>query len=785
MPQLIINSGNIGTLNVKVIFDIFNRAIIFDTSATTYQGSGITAVQGISFSLVDGDGVILTPIDFSTPSNYIVPSVTQIFTLDLSSVNFAFLFQTYSISAAIKDQNGSVYNIPVIYKTICQPVNFQDSGYVPGVFQISSDCVNNNITVKELTLFAYNNLQPSSVTKTGTFSYPTGTISAITFTGTPFTNNVVYTGQYRINCSSVGSYDFGDGVFVNITYLTNSTFDVTCADRMADLICCIQQVQVTAQRNCDNAIGQHAKHQLAEISPYLLTGLLKEINGQDASTEAEFIKKALACNCGVTSIGQNEITPINPSVYDIVIVGGGDVTTSANTVGSTKTYTITSKVYQVVKGDTGDLAFTIAIDTSVSNTVKYKITFNYSVMAATILTAIQNDPTLLNQFNQLVISSGSLITGLVGSCVIDLTAAHYFFTQSGLTGSTTIINIVINGTIYTAPPLFANDPSGIQTWLDSLSLGTWSVSYNSGTLSVSTTNNTNHVSTMTVGTPTLTIQFQSTNKTLVEVLQAIIDYLCNISSLQVALGSALSLCSFDYNGNIVTNNYGADQKQSAFNYGVATSICNLAARISTVTTVTCDKLKAIFQDSPSSNFTGNARAYGNDGTTCVGFSNKQVALGVIDSINTDSSVKSAFCAVTCPSTQYNLTGSGIAVVTGTFPSQNVNVPNLNKILKTGYIHIGDMNTTPADPHTALLASSTNGLSAYVYTFPSALADANYLPIAILGNNDNNTWTLFNANFDCTLEVGAFDATQFFFAISTTNNTGVQDLALKFICVSTV
>src|SRR6266496_256643 len=610
MPQLIINQGNIGTLNVKVTFDIYQRSVIFDTSATTYQGSVITAVQGISFGLTDGDGVILTPIDFSTPSNYIVPSVTQVFTLDLSSVNFAFLFQQYSISCAIKDQNGSIYTIPVLYKTICQPVNFQDSGYVPGMFQLSVDCVNNNLTVKELTLLTYNNSQPSSVTKSGTLYYPTGTISAVTFTGTPFSNNVVYTGQYRINCSTVAAYDLGDSVFVNVTYLTNSTFDIVCADKMSDLICCIAKVQDTAKRNCDNAIGQHAKHQLAEISPYLLTGILKEINGQDSSIESEFIKKALACNCGVTSIGQNEITPINPSVYDIVIVGGGDVVTSAVTTGSTKTYTITSKVYQVVKGDTGDLAFSIAIDTSVSNTVKYKITFNYTTMAGYILTAIEDDPTLLNQFNQLVVSSGSLITGLLGKCVIDLTAANYFFTQGGLTGSTTITNIVINGTLYSAPPLFANDPSGIQTWLNSLSLGTWSVSYNdSGTLSVSTTNNTNHVSTMTIGTPTLTIQFQSTNKTLVEVLQAIIDYLCNITALQVALGTALSLCSFDYNGNIVTNSYGVDQKQSDFNSGVATSICNLTSRISVITTITCDKIKSIFHYSPSSNFTGNARAY--------------------------------------------------------------------------------------------------------------------------------------------------------------------------------
>lgn len=784
MPSISINTGNIGTFQFNATFNVYNRTVTFDTSGSTYQGSGIGAVQGIGFSLIDSDGVILTSIDYANqiPS----PSTNPIYVLDLSSVNFVFLFQTFQIIGAIKDQGGQVYQTTSVYKTICQPVNFLESGYVPGMFQVCADCVNNSLTVKELTVLTYNNSTPSTVTKSGTLYYPTGTISAINFTGTPFSNNVVYTGQYKIYCETTATYDLGDGVYVNITYITNSVFDVVCTDKMSDLLCCVKQVQDTANRNCDNAVGQHAKQQLNDISSYLLTGLLKEINGQDSSSEAAYIKKQLNCNCGVTSIGQNEVTPVNPSVYNIVIVGGGDVTESAVTTGNTKTYTITSKIYQVVKGDSGDLAFTITLDTSVLNTVKYKITFNYTVMAGYILTAIQNDPTLLSQLNALIESTG--ITGVDGKCVIDTSAADYFFTQSGLSSSTSIENVVINGTIYNAPTLFANNPSGIQTWLNSLALGTWSVSYGSGILSVNTNNNTNTVATMTVGTPDLTIQFQSTNKSLVELLQAIIDYICNITALQVALGNSLSLCQFDYNGNVTTLNYGPTQKQGDFNSGVASVICNLAARIDSISTITCAKIKSIFQDSPSSNFTGNARAYGNDGTNCIGFNNVQIAQGVIAAINSDSTTKTEFCAISCPTNNYNLTDTGagnIAVVTGSFPTQNVFVPNLNKILKTGYIHIGDMNTTPADPHCALLASSTNGLSAYVYTFPSALADANYLPIAILGNNSNNTWALFNANFDCTLEVGAFDATQFFFAISTTSSSAVQDLALKFICVSTV
>lgn len=666
MPQIDINTGNVGVFNFNVTIDIYDRTITFDTSNTTYQGSGISAILGISFSFLDSDGVELAGIDFSTPGKYIVPSITQVFTLDLSSVNYAFLFQTYQITGAIKDSNGTVYQTVPVYKNVCQPIGFTDSGYVPGIFQVSADCVNNNITVKELTVLTYNNSQPTTVVKTGTFYYPTGTISAINFTGTPFSNNVVYTGQYKIYCGTVGTYDLYDGVYVEVTFITNSVFDVTCTDKMSDLICCIQQVQNTAQKNCDNAVGSHAKNQLAEISPYLLTGLLKEINGQDSELEASFIKKYLNCNCGITSIGQNEVTPVNPSVYNIVIQGAGDVTTYASTTGSTKTYTITSKLYQVVKGNTGDLAFTISLDTSVLNTVKYVITFNYTVMAGYILTAIGNSPSLINQLNALINSSGVNIIGLNGRCIIDTSTTNYVFTQSGLSSSTGIVNIVINGTTYNSPTLFANNPSGIQTWLNSLSLGTFSVSYNTGTLSITSLNNANTVSTFTVSNPSLTIQFQASNKTLVQVLQAIIDYLCQITALEVALGNALTLCSMDYNGNTTTLNFGATQSQAAFNAGVTSTICNIINRINNLTGITCAKIAALFPDSLSSNFSGNSRVYGNDGLNCVGFTNKQVALGVISAINSFSDVKTAYCAINCgtPASCPDVTNINASIISG-------------------------------------------------------------------------------------------------------------------------
>jgi hypothetical protein len=135
--------------------------------------------------------------------------------------------------------------------------------------------------------------------------------------------------------------------------------------------------------------------------------------------------------------------------------------------------------------------------------------------------------------------------------------------------------------------------------------------------------------------------------------------------------------------------------------------------------------------------------------------------------------------------QVNLiNGSGISI-TGAYPNKTISSTVTNKIILTGKIPIGDLNATPSDPNCALLAGSTSGLSAYVYTFPVALADANYKPILILGNDSHSTWAAFNNNFMCVLQTGAFSNTQMFFAIGTTSSGSAQAIDVNFTLISTL
>lgn len=655
MPQVAINSNDIINFGFSIAVNIYDRTLLFNTATlTSFQGSsgsGRYNVLGIAFSLVDEGGVELMSVDWSNPP--IEPADNEVsYTLDLSSSPYTFLFQTYKIIGYIKDADGTVYNTTVIYKKVCTPNGINENGYVDGTFQVIPDCVNNNLTVKELTVLTYNNQTPESISKTGSLYYPTGTISPVTFTGTPFTNNVVYTGQYRIVDTTISTYNIGDDFYVLVTYLANQPFDVTCASRMGDLMCCIVEVQDRYLQYCNDAIGQNARQQLQDISIPLFIGISKEVNGQDASSEADLIRKTLKCNCGTTSVRQNELTPVNPSIYSIVLNGvGGTTIPSPSVVGSTKTYNIASNVYQVVKGNISDGAYSISTDTATANTVKYVITFDYNVMAGYLLNAIGNNPTLVSILNSLITSSGNVsLTGLNGKCIIDLTTVNLVLTQPVNSG-TLVVSLSDSSSVdYIAPPnLFANNASAVQTWLNTLGLGSFTAVYSSGILTIISLGNTSATSSLTFTNPDLTVFFQRTNKTLVDVLQALVDYLCALTALQVKLGTALNVGYFDYNGNIVYFNYIATNSQDSFNIGVATAINNIIAQINSLTGVTCAKLKAIFVARPGVAFGASDIFAGTLDGDCAGLTDEQAALAIIAAVSKYSSVKTAWCAIDCGS----------------------------------------------------------------------------------------------------------------------------------------
>jgi hypothetical protein len=446
-----VNSTDISLFSAVVTLDILNRTMTFDLSATEFLNSPAGTGCSAAFEVQDQNGVTLAAIDWTDPQ---IPNlaVTTTYTLDLSYINYNFLFTAYKITAAIRDTDNKIFYLYFPVKKICIPSGFNDFGYVDGIFIVNADCSNAVLTVKEATNFTYNNLSPDTTATDGTLYYPLGTIAAIPFAKTPFSNNVVFTGTYKIDNSTTATYDLSDGFFVVVAYVTKNEFTFSCEKSMVDVLCCISDTQKAYEANCDNARGTRYFQQLQKVSIPLMVGLAKEQGGVDASGEAAQIRKILNCDCGRGAIKHVQQDPVNPTVYDIVINGVGGTNVTTNITGSTKSFVVSSNTYVVGKKDTGDLAFTITVDTSTAYTVKYLIKFNYGVMANYILTAISSDSTLLTQLNSLVTATSNIdLRNLDGSCIIDMSDNNYFFTFRVPSINTIVTNIVINGATYNAP----------------------------------------------------------------------------------------------------------------------------------------------------------------------------------------------------------------------------------------------------------------------------------------------------------------------------------------------
>lgn len=665
MPQIPVNSVNIVSFGFSASIDLYLKKILFQTSPfTQYTSGGAELVQGISFQIKDQNGVLYHDFNFSDPD--IVPADGSTWEFDWSAFGLPFMLgNTLIITGGIKDQDGQIYYTQPVYKKLCKPNALNESGYVTGTFQIIPNCTSNVLTVKELTLLVYNKETPSSVTKDGNLYYPTGAGVTVPFTGTPFSNNLIISGQSRIENTTVATYDLGDDIYVQVTYLTKANFNITCSNFMGEVACCLTQNQQIAIANCGNAIGENARQKTYEILPALSIGLLKQINGEDSSAEAAFIKKTLNCDCGVTSLVQNEMTPTSLAGENIVLVGAGATNVPSPSVsGDTKTYTITSPNFLVSKEVSGDLAYTITADTSVTNQVNWKIKFNYDKQALYNLNAIAANPTLVTLLNSLITGSGNQNIIVNGKCIFSSGSSFdYVFTLDNIPTSGTFATIgvlVVDGVSHDMGNFSFNmtNLSALQTHLNTLGYGTFVVdAIEANTITISSTANTNTIDGLIYsGASDPAGVYADMTKTpngfvpksISSVVQLIIDYLCALTSCKIALCQALSLYRFDYNGEITSTNFGTSQSQNDYNVGVQDAINSLVIRIDELTGITCAKIAAIFSDRPLSVLAGAGRAYGLDQDgNCTAFTQQQMGISVMQAIAAFPDVKALFCAIDC------------------------------------------------------------------------------------------------------------------------------------------
>lgn len=594
-----VNTTNIETLDCKVTIDVFNRKFKFDFSDTIFTNSPIGNGVQFAISVEDSGGLKLAEIDFDNPQ---IPNAYEdlIYELELSSIlDWQFLFQKYKIRVAAKDDADVVYlDFPI--KEICQPKDFTDAGYSLGAYDVIFNCTNNYLTIKETTNVSYKEKEPYKTEIDGKLYYPQGTKTTLNFNFTPFSDTNIYTGIYRLEAMTTCYYDFNDGFFIKLTYYSTFTEDVTCQQAMQELLCCVTDYQIEKNKHCGDAIGKSMEERWNNASIPFFTGILKEMSGQDASKEAKEVKDILRCSCTSKKIKkvQQSVTPNS----NILVDGSGATTVVQTIIGVTKKFTINSKSYTIVKNDAADIAFTIhPVDTSVPNVVKTPISFNYEKLAENIYNATENSEQLLIQLNSLIQASGLDLSSLNGKCVIDISANNYFLSKKFASAETAIAKILVNGTEYIASPSIAiNNANAIEVWLNSLDIGTFEVNTNVVSdgiyINILSSNNSEDIKSIVFINKGafVTVPFQKTNKSLIAVIQAIIDYICNISTEKIILGRALNQYSINNSNQVITTSYPSNTILADF-LGVQSGILlDFATRIKNFSQITCDKIKDIF-----------------------------------------------------------------------------------------------------------------------------------------------------------------------------------------------
>lgn len=604
MNPAIINTTNVQQFGFTATFDLENSKLILDiANLTVFNAGGSSNIQGVNFSVIDPSGIPLSVIDF--PNVDIDPNDINSgnTTYEVQLTNSASQYGWYTITGVLREADSHNYSIEV-QKNICMPKGIKN-GLVPGKFENMADCTIPKISVVETTNMAYQSLSPIQVIKNGQFYYPAGTLSNLSFTYTPFDvigSGKVYTGDYLVRNKTTALYDLGENVFVSIAYASTLKFTVNCNSNICDVLCCVQKLQSVVEKDPTSIQGRDAKMKLQEVSLPLLMALSMEKCGKNAGDIIEDISEKLNCSCNCDGSESVEPKAIFTS-FDPITLQQGCATTVTQQEGNV--WLIKTKHVTVSNSDYSDQAFIIQSNTT-DCAVNYKVTVNKKQLATDILNAISVDGALRNVFNSLIAESGIDLSGIDGKCIVSGNNCTYRLVEDASIAAKLMLNIFIDGITYAAPNgLGIRNAAGIQAWLNGLNKGAFTVVYNTSTLPYTTVISTSDAShnigvlAMTLDDEFVLRQMPKVCITLEQLLQQIIDYVCNISDAQVRLNQSYTLCYIDNQGNTKqtviaqTNLNGPNHVSdliSAFINVYCTSITNLKTLIK----IDCATIKSNF-----------------------------------------------------------------------------------------------------------------------------------------------------------------------------------------------
>lgn len=617
MNPTTINTANVIQFGFTAPFDVEASTLVFDISALTiFKPGGEANVIGVCFEVIDPSGSYLSTIDWTSPA--IVPS-TGILTYAVALSGYPSMFGWYNIVGVLREADGNDYTITIPRKNICKPVGFSN-GVVPALLSEIIDCSAPKVGVSDNTNYTYLNNLPVNQVKTGMFYYPQGTLDPVPFNYTPmvvYGSGLVYTGNYTVRIKIVSAYDMGDQVSVLVTTTGTLNFDVTCNSDLCAVMCCMEKLQDIAITQCNTAAGTDAKNKLDKATIPFIMALTQEKCGVSSIDVVKNVMDILGCDCNCDGEAV-EASPIFTAFTPTQMTGLCGTTATYDT--PTGVWLIKSRT--ITLSQTGSLSQAMNISSATTDcNVAWNITLDPYILTGEILNTIADTPLYLALFNSLVAQTGLDLSALGQNCVIDVTNCNWTLTLNVTNPGIIVNNIMINGITYPSPALPLTNASGIQSWLNTLALGVFVVNYDSGTQKtvITTAANANTIGTMAISLNGVVqvFQFSKSCSSLIAVLQAILNYLCNLTDAQIKIGQPYTICVLQSDGTVSNQTIAADNVNTIATVmnAFAIALCISLNNILTRGAISCANVKAVFTDKASVINTTLDVVYGTRGTT--------------------------------------------------------------------------------------------------------------------------------------------------------------------------
>jgi len=570
----ITNSPDLGVLEVKVAIDLSGTSPVINLTNQTTANPNVSPTPTLNsiewvLNVFSPTGTPILQSSFTSPWKtgvWTTEQITNPWPSPFGQIEWS--GGDYLIQFQVKDSAGNIYDLFKEAK-LCRPTG--NTKNTPNTFGVSvltveTMCDTAQLYIRDTTSKSYQGITGVLASCYLAVDYPrdsTGVrpdpfiiTSFVTDALVPFT----YNGRgYEATYYSIYTYDLGDNVFVSIRYTAQVSFDVTCNIDLCPLACEVKSLEESIQSGRCADI-EEAQEKLNLITPKLLRAFIAKANptcGIDLAALVEEIKAigGFSCDCygastgiGTSGIANNFVFAVNNQ--------GGDVIGSWSVTGNNVTLNLKDKSYTF--GPSTGASILLVPTTSGTNTdVQLQVSIND--LATDIYIATANNSTLLNMFNALVINGGFKLQ-VDGRCVINNGACDFEWLLSGIPTSSAanaiLVFVRVNGVMQ--PLSFAFNTTtvaALQTYLNGLGLGTFVVTdEGAGNVKITSASNsfglTDFVYTANGSSPkqlaVLTKDCSGfASYTPDEIVQAIIDYLCELDDSQVITSQDYTICYID------------------------------------------------------------------------------------------------------------------------------------------------------------------------------------------------------------------------------------------------